>query len=638
MSGIAGIIHFDGRPVQPGEVEAMTAGMHYRGPDGINHWRRGSVALGQCMLRTTPESLEENQPLTNEDESLVLVMDGRVDNWEELRRELLGKGAVLRTCADAELVLRAYEVWGRECLPHIEGDFAFVVWDARQREAFCARDRVGNRPFHYYWNGRSLVFASDVRAILSLPWIPQTQNIGVVAEYLAADWYSRDETLWRDIVRLIGAHFMTVNAAGARLLPYWTPDLQAKLPCRSDEDYVEHYLGLVTDVVRRMSRSHQPLACEVSGGLDSSAIFAMAETQRQQSKLLAPALEGYTLDFQGDAHADELGYARAVGLHLGRAIHEIAPNRRSLVWLKNYARFFKEMPEYPNHTMMRSIELVARADGSRVLLSGTGGDEWVGGGHSYYAEIIAGLRVRELWKVLRDDRRAAGVMLSSWWCIRSGVMPLLPKRVRLFLKAVVAAAAGRTVDHSYAWLDPALRNDVNRARQRNDRSLLGPTPRIGQRRQAAILLSASSLVDREMRERQTAHMGLEIRRPFWHARIIEAAIATPEHLRCRGYVNKWMHRRAMTGMLPAATLGRRSKAIFNSSFVPHWDELSELIVAEILPRRNNWVASSQIAQILNGVRNPDPLLWPDKAMWLLWSLFGVDAVLSSSYSDNPTGF
>ncbi len=95
MSGIAGIIHFDGRPVEPGQVEAMTAAMHYRGPDGIHHWRRGNVALGQCMLRTTPESLEETQPLTNEDESLVLVMDGRVDNWEELRRELLGKGAVL---------------------------------------------------------------------------------------------------------------------------------------------------------------------------------------------------------------------------------------------------------------------------------------------------------------------------------------------------------------------------------------------------------------------------------------------------------------------------------------------------------------------------------------------------------------
>ena len=90
MSGIAGIIHFDGKPIEPGLIEKMTGAMAHRGPDGIHHWVKGSVALGQCMLRTTPESLEEHQPLTNEDESLVLVMDGRVDNWEELRRGAAG--------------------------------------------------------------------------------------------------------------------------------------------------------------------------------------------------------------------------------------------------------------------------------------------------------------------------------------------------------------------------------------------------------------------------------------------------------------------------------------------------------------------------------------------------------------------
>ena len=170
MSGIAGIIHYHGAPVEPGLVEKMTNAMAYRGPDGINHWVKGSVALGQCMLRTTPESLEENQPLTNEDKSLVMVMDGRVDNWEELRRELLGRGAILRNRSDAELVLRAYETWGRECLVRIDGDFALSIWDARRQIVFCARDRIGNKPFHYHWNGNTLAFASDLHPILALPW------------------------------------------------------------------------------------------------------------------------------------------------------------------------------------------------------------------------------------------------------------------------------------------------------------------------------------------------------------------------------------------------------------------------------------------------------------------------------------
>ena len=160
MSGIAGIIHFDGRPVEPGQVEAMMTAMRYRGPDGINHWRNGNVALGQCMLRTTPESLEEIQPLTNEDESLVLVMDGRVDNWEELRRELLSKGAVLRTRADAELVLRAYEVWGEDCPDRIIGEYVFFIWDARQQRLFAARDAAGTRHFYYHQGWGWFAFAS----------------------------------------------------------------------------------------------------------------------------------------------------------------------------------------------------------------------------------------------------------------------------------------------------------------------------------------------------------------------------------------------------------------------------------------------------------------------------------------------
>ena len=158
----------------------MTQSMHYRGPDGINHWRQSNVALGQCMLRTTPESLEEIQPLTNEDESLVLVIDGRVDNWEELRRELLGKGAVLRTRADAELVLRAFEVWGRDCLCHIDGDFALVIWDARRQEAFCARDRMGNKPFVYHWFGKTLYFASEQQAILRQALVVQVLNLSLI--------------------------------------------------------------------------------------------------------------------------------------------------------------------------------------------------------------------------------------------------------------------------------------------------------------------------------------------------------------------------------------------------------------------------------------------------------------------------
>ena len=317
MSGIAGIIRFDGRPVEQGLITKMTAAMPYRGPDGINHWVRGSVALGQCMLRTTPKSLEETQPLTNEDESLVLVMDGWLSNWKELRAELLTKDVRLRNRADAELVLRAYEVWGAKCLAHIDGDFALVIWDARRREAFCARDRMGNKPFAYHWDGKMLMFASELHAILAMPGVPQIPNNGMIVEYISDEWFSFDETLWTGVMRLPGAHHMSVGSAGPQPVSYWTPNLNTPQPYARDEDYIEHYRDLFADCVRRLSRSHKPVAYEVSGGLNSSAVFCMAEHLRRSGKLPAPGMEGYTVALTEYEDADELSYARAVGQHLG---------------------------------------------------------------------------------------------------------------------------------------------------------------------------------------------------------------------------------------------------------------------------------------------------------------------------------
>lgn len=620
MSGIAGIIHFDGKPVEPGQVEAMTAAMDYRGPDGIHHWRSGNVALGQCMLRSTPESLEETQPLTNEDSSLVLVMDGRVDNWEELRHELLGKGATLRTRADAELVLRSYEVWGRDCLEHIEGDFALVIWDARQREAFCARDRVGNKPFNYHWNGSTLVFSSELHAILALPWVPEVLNQGMLAEYLATEWMSLDETLWRGVLRLKPSHWMTATAEGEmRPHRYWEPDLNQRLPCRTDQDYIEHYRALFTDVVRRMSRANHPLACEVSGGLDSSAIFAVAETLRRQGRLLAPGLEGYTLDYSGVPDADEMVYARSVGAHLGRSIHEVAPAHPPLDWYRDIARRSREFPDYPNGAMGLSIAQTAHSDGCRVLISGTGGDEWAGGCRLYYAEAIAGGNGRELLALLLRDGRAAGFPSALWWAFRHGVLALLPERVRIGLRHCINRSHGPTLP----WLNRSMRQRLDeRARIPDESPLALAGSRTGQRRQVSNLWRAYSTLAIELNERRASRLALDWRQPYWNSRIIQAAFATPEHLRLRGHQNKWLHCQALAGSLPQRVLTRQDKADFSVAFTRYWDRLMPELAHHIVPRRLEWVGDP--AFIRAAAKNFNP------GAFVAWTLFGLDAVANTN--------
>lgn len=138
MSGIAGIFRWDGAPISPDAIERMVASMSFRGPDDIGFWASDGVAIGHCMLRTTFESLEEVQPLSDERESVVLSMDGRLNNWLELRADLLSRGATLRSHSDSELVLRAYQYWGCEFVHHLRGDFAILIWDAAKRKVICA--------------------------------------------------------------------------------------------------------------------------------------------------------------------------------------------------------------------------------------------------------------------------------------------------------------------------------------------------------------------------------------------------------------------------------------------------------------------------------------------------------------------
>lgn len=622
MSGIAGIVHFDSRPVDPGQILAMTAAMDYRGPDGINHWTSGSVALGQCMLRTTPESLEETQPLTNEDASLVLVMDGRIDNWQELRRELLGRSARLRTRADAELLLRAYEAWGERCVEHIDGDFAFALWDARRHALFCACDRVGNRQFHYHWNGSSFAFATDLHPVLNLAWVPESLDQDTLAEYLATDWLTIDTTLWQAVKRLKPANRMTVSGAGKLAsVEYWAPDPFAILPCKSDEDYLAYYREMFFDVVRRTLRSHQPLAIEVSGGLDSSSIFAVAMRLQSEGRLIAPAVHGYTLDFRGDPNADEVEYALAVGKHHGVPIHVVPPAYPPLEWYAGIARRFRVFPDFPNGVMNQGIVDQARNAGSRVLVSGTGGDDWTGGSDVSYAENLAAHcwgDVRHKWQ---EECKALGRIHSSARVLRHGIIPLLPEKAKQFLRA------GRDLTiHRGAmrrdWVAPGLRQRLDSNRKNLHAQPSKPTARIGQQHRWRQLYHPYWQFAKGTVERRHAQCGMEWRQPYWDRRMIQFAFSAPDYLFNRPNQNRCLQRDAMQNLLPESVRLRQDKAEFSSTFKRHWPELSRLLSAEILPRRGDWAQPDGVRALMALAFTPDSVRWDSGPPWIL---FGLDA-------------
>ena len=279
MSGIAGIMHFNGRPVEPGQVEAMTAAMHYRGPDGINHWRKGNIALGQCMLRTTVESRNEVQPFVSNDGKLQVVFDGRLDNRQDLSLYLQKHGLTPRTSTDAELVLLAYEAWDDDSPFHLLGDFAYALWDGRKQVFFCARDHFGVKPFHYVLNGTLFAFASDEEAFFQLPGVSRAPNDDRIAYFLVPEFQDFDfNSSWlRDVRKLPPGCSMTVTGDGKTVIRrYWQLEAMEEVQLESDAEYEDAFRSIFAEAILCRTRISGNPALMLSGGVDSASIAGMA--------------------------------------------------------------------------------------------------------------------------------------------------------------------------------------------------------------------------------------------------------------------------------------------------------------------------------------------------------------------------
>jgi asparagine synthase (glutamine-hydrolysing) len=630
MSGIAGIINFGGAPIESGLIESMTGAMAHRGPDGVNHWHRGGVAMGQCMLLTTEESLEETQPLTNEDESLVLVMDGWLSNWVELREKLVHHGAILRDRSDAELVLKAYERWGDSCLQFIEGDFALVVWDAKKQAAFCARDRMGNKPLYYHWSGNTLAFASEMPPILSLPGVHQKPNEGMVAEFLAAEWYSRNETLWNDVFRLVAAHQLGVTERGPNPKKYWEPDLWVGQLYSSDEEYFEHYRELFLDVVRRYSRSNRTVAIEVSGGLDSSAVLCAAEHIRKSRDLPAPGVDGYTMSYQEGSGADELVFAKAVADFLAIDIQEIQESPTQQLGYIYTANASRDFPGFPNGVMTAGIRSAVAASGSRVLLTGEGGDAWLHGSRSYYGEEFRLRRWSALLNSFLADSSVYGTKRLCYWFVRHGVFAQLPERLQSIMLHCYRTLRGRPNLKPGAWLAPRMQELIKRRRAIAHSTKAPPVQHLGQRQLLTFLYDAFAAQSMERMEWSGAQWGVECRHPMNDYRFVQFAFSTPERLRLQGDRSKLIHVRAMAGLMPQLVLRRKDKAEFSFAFLRDLDRVKSELVGPICTRRHDWVRGDQIERMVNAFeKNQEPAL----AMWVLFCLYGCDKVLPAIKPD-----
>lgn len=575
----------------------MSAALAHRGADGSGLWSGDGIGLAHRMLHTTRESTREVQPVVLPARQLVLVADARIDNREELIRALrIREGEI----SDSEIILAAYARWGEDCVSQLLGDFAFALWDGSARSLFCARDAMGVKPFYYCSSPRLFAFASEIKALLTVPGIHPEIDPEQVGLFL--DWHHEDRaaTLYRGLLRLPAAHSLRVTSRGASLTRYWDVGNASDVRFANDNDYIEAFRTHFASAVQARMRSAHPIGATLSGGLDSSSVVCMSRKLRDPAD---PPLHTFSIIFpdlpERELRAiDERNFVDAVLRSGGVDPHfvrgdTLSPMRdaRRLLW------HLDEPYSTPNLYLHCGMFEAARASGVRVLLDGFDGDSVVSHGFGR----LSGLARTRQWEVLDDEIRAFSahhgkapavalhqfvlpelallarrIRPMAWLrmarevtrrfglsrrdiALRFGVLPLMPAPLRGVSRMLKrGAAADRDI----------LRPDLSRLMRTHRREAERPRRRSFAEREEHVKGLSHPLfqLTLEIADKASTAFGVEPRYPFFDRRLIEFCVGLPESQKFDGGWPRLLFRRAMEGILPPEIQWRASKANLGPNF------------------------------------------------------------------------
>lgn len=396
MCGIVGKMTFDGAPVDDALVDAMRDVLVHRGPDGSGSWVEGSVGLGHRRLSIIDLSDHALQPMSNEDGSVRIVFNGEIYNFQELRRELIAKGHTFCSESDTEVIVHLYEEMGQRVVDRLRGMFAFALWDANERRLLVARDRVGKKPLFYRHDGRSIVFASEVRALFADPSVPREPDLTAIHHYLTYQYVPSSFGAFKGISKLPPAHVMVCEADGrCRTERYWDLDYRDKLDITEDEA-IERTRELIMEATRMRMVADVPLGAFLSGGVDSSVVVAAMALQSDRR------IRTFSIGF-AESEFNELPYARAVAEHCGTDHTEFIVEPHALEVLPTLVHHYGE--PYADSSALPSYYLAqVTRQHVTVALNGDGGDESFAG-YGRYADFIRGRRFDQLPAWLRDAAR-----------------------------------------------------------------------------------------------------------------------------------------------------------------------------------------------------------------------------------------
>lgn len=559
MCGIAGWVNLtsDWNPLHSEEVlRSMCGRMVHRGPDSEGVWLDETAALGMRRLSIIDLATGE-QPVYSEDRSVVVVMNGEIYNFRELRTGLERKGHRFGTNTDTEVLPHLYEEYGESMVEHLNGMFAFALWDQARRKLLIARDRFGEKPLYYGIFGNRLVFGSELKVLTADPSVDIGLDLESLRQFLSFDYVPAPRSIYRGIKKLPAAHMMVVENGEVQIRRYWNLSWKKNPHFRDPEEAADALEDLLSDSVKMRLVSDVPLGILLSGGIDSSAVAALANLLSDEK------VKTFSIGFDEDSF-DESRYARMVARHIGSDHHEerLSVERAAELitgiadWLDEPLSDGSLIPTYLLSKFVRQHVTVA--------LGGDGGDE-----------IFAGYP-------MYPGHRAAGVYASIPGFIRSGVIEPLVERLPVSTrnlsfdyraKRFVRASRYDLVARHHSWFGSFSPDEAADVLSGEVRAVLEGDVHDGVRDLLKLCDAKTDVEKMQFADinyymaediltkvdRASMAVSLEVRAPFLDPRIAEFAASLPLDFKLRRGKGKYVLRKAVEDHLPGQILDRPKK-------------------------------------------------------------------------------
>jgi asparagine synthase (glutamine-hydrolysing) len=573
MSAICGIVRFDGKPVESDELETMVESSPYRGPDGTGYHIHKNAGFAHLAFHVTPESVHEKQPLISEDGRLVLVADVRLDNRDELFRKLELRTNPDRVLSDPELILLCWLKWERACVEHLLGDFVFSIWDSKNKTLFLARDPLGAYCVHYHHTGKQFIFASELTAILDLPFVDPVINEERVLREIEYLPRNHEETFFEKLFYLAPAHCMEITANGRRQWRYWDIDPDFQTRYESDDEYAEHLLDLVHQSTIDRMRCTGTVGISLSGGHDSTLVAAnaashLAEAQSEQSKL-----KSFSYVFDRLHECDERRFIEPVVEQHGLDAHYVQGDdlwtfrhleKQTIARDHLWTNCFVNLP--------LSIAGAARQAGCRVLLDGHYGDALFAGSNLTVADLLSEGQFAHLFSYL--NRNASAI---NWKrdVLLHGLGPLSPNWARKVYRQFRTNRNGINIEGLTAGKKQMA------VRIRNNPELLpvpGKMKPGAKRRYRSLMNPAWAQGFAAVRASTYNRFGIEPASPLYSQRIVEFMLSVPDDRVNRPGKPSYLQVNAMKKVLPDVVCDRQQKTSF-----------TDLLKAGVLEKENEVV-------------------------------------------------